>query len=266
MCELLGVSSDQPEQLDFEWAEFARHGSTDGGNPDGWGAGHYRGRDVAIFREPRPAAESHCTQSLGSCAPPSSIIISHVRRAVLGDLVLANCQPFARTMAGRVHLFAHNGYVADLPEENPAVPTWLSPVGDTDSERLFGILLTQLASAWPSATPPDLETRFEIVEDFARRMREKGALNFIYSDGELLFAHGHRRTVPGDAISTDPGLWFLERGGDCAEPLDTPIAGLQQLGTCTRQVLVATVPLNAQKWTPLGAGELICLRGGSRVA
>jgi glutamine amidotransferase len=265
MCELLGICSDQPMALDFEWDEFARHGSPGGGNPDGWGAGYYRGLDVATFREPRAAVDSDCAKFLGQCAPPSSLVISHVRRAVRGASVLANCQPFARPMASRMHLFAHNGYVAN-PMAPPGPPSWLAPIGDTDSELLFSLLLARLEPVWSQADPPSVKARLDVVRDFAALMREQGAVNFIYSDGELLFAHGHRRTLPGDAVSTDPGLYLLERGGGCPEPFDTPVVGLRTSGTCQSQALVATVPLNTQKWTPLGSGELICLREGTRVA
>ncbi len=266
MCELLGVSSDRPTRLEIEWAEFAGHGSPAGGSPDGWGVGYYRGLDVATFREPRPAAESACSDLLSKCAPLSPIAISHVRRAVRGAAVLANCQPFARPLAGRMHMFAHNGYVAELVETDAGIPPWLAPVGDTDSERLFGLLLAELAPVWSQPAPPTIDARLEVVHDFAGRMREKGAVNFLYSDGELLFAHGHRRTLPGDEISTDPGLYLLERGGDCEESLDVPVAGLRESGDCMSQVLVATVPLNEQSWTPLTHGQLVCLRGGIRVA
>ena len=266
MCELLGVSSDQPLQLDFEWDEFSRHGSLGGGNPDGWGVGYYRGRDVAIFREPRPAADSDCSEFLGTCAPASAIVVAHVRRAALGRPILANCQPFARTLAGRVHLFAHNGYVPEIVAADAGLPAWLDPVGDTDSELLFGQLLVRLAAVWSQPALPTIEARFEVVREFAAEKRQQGAMNFLYSDGELLFAHGHRRTVPGDAISTDPGLYVLERGADCREPVDDPVVGLRRSGTCTKQALVATVPLNEQSWTPLAPGQLVCLRAGVRVA
>ena len=266
MCELLAVCSAQATTLDLEWAEFSSHGSQDSGNPDGWGVGYYRGLDVALFREPQPGADSACANLLDRCAPPSPIAIAHVRRAVRGAAVLANCQPFARLLAGRVHLFAHNGNVADFHEMDAKIPAWLSCLGDTDSERLFALLLTSLAPVWSRPAEPTVEARLEVVSEFATRMRERGAVNFLYSDGELVFAHGHRRTLPGDEISTDPGLYLLERGVDCPEPLDAPLAGLRQSGRCTRQALVATVPLNDQGWTPLAPGQVVCLRNGARIA
>jgi len=266
MCELLAVSSDRPTRLDLEWDEFSEHGSSAHGNPDGWGVGYYRGHDVACYRQPLPAAESDCFDLLGRCAPQSCIAIAHVRRAVRGAAILANCQPFAKPLGGRMHLFAHNGYVADAGDLVSGIAPSLVPVGETDSEALFGALLSELVHVWSSPAQPTIAARFRIVRDFAARMRERGALNFVYGDGELVFAHGHRRTLPGDEISRDPGLYILERGAGCQEPIDHPVMGLRDSGECARQALVATVPLNDQAWRPLGPGELICLDKGRRVA
>ena len=266
MCELLGISSDEPTRLALEWDEFSAHGSPAAGNPDGWGVGYYQGADVATYREPLPAADSPCSDLLGLCAPPSTTAIAHVRRAVAGAAVLANCQPFAKPLFGHMHLFAHNGFVAGTDDMMAGLAPSLLPIGDTDSERLFALLLSKLEIVWSRGPRPTIRERCDVVSEFASQMREAGALNFLYCDGELLFAHGHRRTIPGDDISTDPGLYLLERGEDCREAMDVPLAGLRQAGRCSRQTLVATTPLNDQLWAPLGYGELICLRDGGRVA
>lgn len=260
MCELLGVSVEHPIRLRFGWESFALHGSHRAGNPDGWGVAYFADRDVLLLREPGPAVDSPMVEFLARHAPPSRQIISHVRRATVGALSLENTQPFLRYIAGRAHVFAHNGYVADV-EISTTSPN-LQPVGDTDSERLFILLLAELEELWYQQTP-SLAERFSVVESFARRLRERGALNFLYSDGQTLFAHAHRHTIPGEDISSDPGLYVLER--DAGDGDAVPCVGLACDGGKGRQAFIATAPLDDQHWTPLARGEIACFEQGLRV-
>jgi predicted glutamine amidotransferase len=262
MCELLAVCVEQPVRLSLGWEEFALHGSHRGGNPDGWGVAYFAHRDVLLLREPGPAAESPMVQFLARNAPPSRQIVSHVRRATVGARSLENTQPFVRYLAGRAHVFAHNGHVADteIPTDRP----FLHPLGETDSERLFALLLADLEKLWRHRVPP-LAERFSAVARFAGRLREHGALNFLYCDGQTLFAHGHRHTIPGEAISSDPGLYVLERNSVDGNGFDASCIGVACDGGKGPQAVVATTPLDDQPWTPLGEGEIACFEQGRRI-
>ena len=123
MCQLLGLSSSDPIRLSFSWESFVQQGSAAQGNPDGWGVAYFDGADVALLREPSPAAQSPMVRFLNSHAPRSNLIISHVRRATHGDRNLANTQPFQRVLGGRAHVFAHNGFVP--PDEQHDTSSWL---------------------------------------------------------------------------------------------------------------------------------------------
>ena len=262
MCELLGICVEQPVRLSLGWDEFALHGSRRAGNPDGWGVAYFAHRDVLLLREPGPAAESPMVKFLAAHAPPSRQIISHVRRATTGGRSLENTQPFVHRLAGRAHVFAHNGHVTDtaLCDDNP----FLRPLGETDSERLFALLLADMEGLWRRRTPT-LGDRLSVVEDFAARLRAHGALNFLYGDGQTLFAHGHRHTIPGEAISSDPGLYVLERDAGDGGGFDKSCVGIACDGGKGLQAVVATVPLDDQPWTPLGHGEIACFEQGRRV-
>jgi hypothetical protein len=61
-------------------------------------------------------------------APPSRQIISHVRNATTGSHSLENTQPFVRRLAGRAHVFAHNGHVPGT--KIPAGSSFLRPLDD----------------------------------------------------------------------------------------------------------------------------------------
>jgi glutamine amidotransferase len=217
--------------------------------------------DVSLVREPAPAADSEVVAFLESHALPSGLIISHVRRATCGAVSLPNTQTFVRRLWGAAHVFAHNGFVAiDEPQAR-----WAAPLGETDSERAFGLLLTRLAPLWQAEREPDLAARARVVGAFAAELRERGAANFRYSDGRTLFAHGHRRSAPGHAISDDPGLYLLQRSLAAGDDMARPCEGVRASGECTHQCVVATVPLDEQSWQPLRPGELVCIQAGRRV-
>lgn len=263
MCQLLGLSSSNPIRLTFSWESFATRGSAEGGNPDGWGVAYFAGADVTLVREPAPAAESPMVQFLDRQAPRSDLIISHVRRATFGARNLANTQPFQRVLGGRTHVFAHNGFVPPLgPSETSS---WLLPQGDTDSERLFCHLLAYLEPLWRSGNIPTLAKRVAVVQRFAGEIRQRGASNFLYSDGITLFAHAHRRTLPGDAVSDEPGLYVNIGQSAAGSDMTMPCRGLRKEGHCSYQALVASLPLNDHDWVALKAGEIACFEHGRRV-
>lgn len=263
MCQLLGLSSSDPIRLLFNWESFVKRGSQEGGNPDGWGVAYFEGTDVLLLREPAPAAESPMVQFLTNNAPRSDLVISHIRRATYGERNLANTQPFQRVLGGHAHVFAHNGFVPPLKLSNTS--SWLLPQGNTDSELLFCQLLGYLEPLWNRGGIPAFEKRFDIVKRFAQEILEQGASNFLYSDGVNLFAHGHRQTMPGDEVSDEPGLYVKLYQSKTGSDMAIPCQGLRAEGNCSKQALVATSPLNDQKWLPLKAGEIACFQHGQRI-
>ncbi|MFC1665430.1 class II glutamine amidotransferase [Pseudomonadota bacterium] len=262
MCQLLGVSVSETIRLRFTWEQFARRGSVDGGNPDGWGVAYFGKRDVLLLREPGPAVGSPLVRFLERDAPSSKYIVSHVRRATQGAITLENTQPFVRYMSGRAHVFAHNGHVSDIAPSSSNLCTL--PVGDTDSEQLFNLLLSRLEPLWRDTNLPSLKARLSMIEGVAKVARACGAANFIYCDGITLFVHAHRHTVPGQDISDEPGLYILERD---ASDNDTsgPCDGIACDGGKGPQAVVASMPLDGQDWTPLAEGEIACLEQGRRI-
>jgi len=263
MCQLLGLSSSHPVRMTFDWNSFVMRGSEAGGNPDGWGVAYFEGADAMVLREPIPAVKSQMVQFLDRHSPRSKLIISHVRRATMGGHKLANTQPFKRVLGGRTHVFAHNGFVP-LPRQS-VTSCWLSPLGDTDSEQLFCDLLGKLERVWRKGGIPSLEERYDVITRFAREILHLGASNFLYSDGINLFAHGHRLTLPGDAVSDEPGLYVYLQQSLKGSDMTISCRGVHAEGSCSHQALVATLPLNDQEWTPLEPGEIACFEQGRRI-
>jgi hypothetical protein len=122
---------------------------------------------------------------------------------------LGNTQPFLRELGGRVHVFAHNGNLPEIEQRMEGRWQRFQPIGQTDSEIAFCILLQSLSLLWTDRRLPSVEDRVSIICSVAAEFREIGLANFIYSDGDMLFAHGHRRIQHDGAIGP-PGLFLLK--------------------------------------------------------
>lgn len=262
MCELFCLSSRVPTIATFSLRRFAARGGLNGHTVDGWGLAFYDGRDVRLYREPEPAGDSTWLAFIEHRRIASTLLLSHIRRATAGRVSLENTQPFARELAGRIHCFAHNGRLPGIETLQCAAGGKFQPVGETDSESAFCILLDRLSALWDFDSTPSLDSRLAIVGRFAAALRELGPANFLYADSDAVFAHADRR-IQVDGAITPPGLWRLHR--DCAVDRDalaqsgvliTATPGPQQLA------LLASVPLSDEPWQPLARGEVIAVKAG----
>jgi predicted glutamine amidotransferase len=251
MCELLAMSARLPTTLSISLDELARHGGETGPHRDGWGVAYVQDRDALIVREAEPAHDSPTLRFLRARAPESTIVVAHVRRATQGARLLRNTQPFGRELGGRVHLFAHNGMLPGIEGQARFALGGTRPIGDTDSEHAFCALLERMRPLWERGVP-GLEDRLTGIAAFAADLRELGPANFIYSDGDVIFAHGHRRKGEAGAIEP-PGLHVLCRACTSADEAQ-------------EVALVASVPLSGETWRALAEGEVIALRDGRVIA
>jgi glutamine amidotransferase len=260
MCELLAMSARFPTTVHLSLGELARHGGETGPHRDGWGIGFVQDGDALVVREPEPASESRWVSFLRSHDVRSAIVLAHIRRATQGPRTMRNTQPFARELGGRVHLFVHNGMLPHVEADVRFPARRFRRVGDTDSEHAFCALLDRLAPLWEAGLP-NLDVRLATVVGFARELRTLGPANFIYTDGDAVFAHGHRRKSDTGEIRP-PGLHVLCRS--CAAEYEgLPLAGIAIPREARQEVaLVASVPLSGERWQPLEEGEVVVLREG----
>jgi glutamine amidotransferase len=241
---------------------FAEHGGLLHPNKSGWGIAYHQGRDALLIKEPSPASDSPFVDFIATQPLASSCIIAHVRYATAGAPSFANTHPFIRELGGQMHVFAHNGGLADIWSRLPLADGSPRPIGETDSEHAFCVLLRRLAHLWRGeATPPPLADRFAVVAEFAAELARLGTANFLYSDGDTLFAHAHRRCWDeGDGRFSEPrppGLSYARR-----QALVVPGLELAAPKAETEAVLVASVPLTAKGWQPMGEGTVVALGGG----
>lgn len=261
MCELFAMSARYPATVQMSLEEFSRHGGLSGPHKDGWGIVWYDARDVRLVKESLPAAGSACVRFIQGNPFVSPFVISHVRKATRGEVALRNCQPSVRELGGQWHAFAHNGDLPDIEHDARFRTESYRRVGETDSEQAFCALLERLRPLWLANEPPDLAARLRVIEPFAADLRSLGPANFIYCDGDALFAHADRR-YQNDGVIRPPGMWWLAR--HCPPGGELAAEGLRIEAHSGEQdvVLVASVALTAEAWIPLACGELLVARGG----
>lgn len=262
MCELFAMSARLPATVRMSMEEFSRHGGLSGPHKDGWGVAWYDERDLRLVKERFPAAGSACVRFLQDHPFASTLVLGHVRKATRGDVALRNCQPFVRELGGAWHAFAHNGDLAGIDDAPRLGAHRFRAVGETDSERAFCALLERMAALWIDGRTPALDARRQVVEDVAGELRGLGPANLLYCDGDALFVHADRRHQRDDTIRP-PGLWRLDRACTAGGRLECEGLGIVTHPQSQQVVLVASVPLTAEPWTPMARGEVIAMRLGA---
>ena len=187
MCELLGMECNVPTDIVFSFSGLAARGGRRGPHGDGWGLALYEERAVRLFLEPEAAANSKLAAFVRQNPIKTLLAVAHVRKRTRGAVGLANTHPFVRELFGRTWVFAHNGtvrHVRRLPLGR------FTPVGNTDSEYAFCILMDRIARAcrtYPK-TAAERERLWRVVARAGKELGADGTLNFLLGDGTHLFA------------------------------------------------------------------------------
>ncbi len=207
MCELFAMSSSRPTDVNHSLALLRPRGGESGPHADGWGVAFYEGRAARVFKEPVPAAESRCLAFIADYDFQSTMVIGHIRRANPERVgrASANTHPFEREWHGRSWVFAHNGILPGLRENVEFALDRFQPLGDTDSEHAFCLLMEAIATSHAEARErPSVDGIVETIRPLVKRLADLGEFNFVLGDGESLIVHAHtnlhalRRTCRAD--------------------------------------------------------------------
>ncbi|KAK3584157.1 hypothetical protein CHS0354_035237 [Potamilus streckersoni] len=189
MCELLAMNCRTPTDICFSFTGFCSRGGKTGHHKDGWGVAFYESGGLRMFLDNLPAAESKIAEMLKSYSIKSMNVLAHIRKANIGSVCLKNNQPFCRELWGKNWVFMHNG---DLYNFEPQSYECFRPVGDTDSERAFCVIMNRIRSHY---TPETVSVRglTMLLQEAADELSTYGVFNFIMSDGDLMFAHRYTK-------------------------------------------------------------------------
>lgn len=249
MCELLGVNVRPAARLGLDFRAF-RGRAAHANNHHGWGIAWYDadGRPV-VHKEAERADASALAARLADDPPTSSTFLVHVRAATVGRVALANSHPFVRGP----WTFAHNGTIHDADELETGV---VRPDGDTDSERAFLHLVHHLGDI-DAGRPGAIE---DGIAEVAARLSARGKCNFLLSDGTTLYGYydGHKTLHVLTRHAAD--LRTITVSDD-----DYEVRLAVEDAPDERAVVLASVPLSDEPWTPLAPGTLITCRDGAVV-
>lgn len=269
MCELLAMSSRTPSTLNYSLHEFAKHGGLEYSNKSGWGIAFFDGPDAFMVKEALPASNSPLAEYIADDIRESDCVIAHVRLASVGMPTLKNTHPFRRALGRRTHVFAHNGTLENIHSDYTAQPPDREPIGDTDSELAFCVLMDRMKPLWTSISGPTpaVKDRLDVFSSFCSEMRQRGSANFLYSDGDVLFIHSDKRKYEEDggfSAPRAPGLSILNcnTGG---QETDFSCKGLSLKLKHPHTILVASVPLDDSGWEPLPEGVALAICAGAEV-
>ncbi|MCX5748107.1 MAG: class II glutamine amidotransferase [Proteobacteria bacterium] len=235
--------------------------------PDGWGLGYYPAGEpsAAVLKEPAPPQHSMRSQlALSWEQVESNLFMLHIRHATWGALSDANTQPFSRTWGRRDWMMAHAGSLDRKPED---VPGPFEPVGSTDTEAIFCMLLNRFVErGWRSLADVDLD----VLLTWCNELNEIGELTLCLTDGRDLLVHADRRGVP---------MWL----GQLTPPYDKIAFGdadldvdLTKRGAKSRKGVIACTEAltprddgdaaRAVSWAQLAPGQLMVIREGAVIA
>ena len=244
MCQLLGMNCNTPTDVTFSFAGFAQRGGRTDHHADGWGIAFFEGSGARLFIDPSAAADSPVAELIRNYPIKSRNVISHIRKATVGAVMLENCHPFVRELWGRYWVFAHNG---DLKDYAPRLHSHFRPVGTTDSEQAFCWLMQELAKAHATVPPVDELTR--TLRELVPQVSAHGTFNFLLSNGEALWAHASTK------------LCYVVRQHPFASARlsdeDLAVNFAEHTTPDDRVAVVATTPLTLnEQWTAFTPGEL----------
>jgi glutamine amidotransferase len=260
MCRLFGFRSVIPSQVHRSLlaAENAL-GTQSNQHPDGWGVAYYVDGSPHVTRNPITAMGDQLFHRLSGVVS-SETVVAHVRKATRGENTVLNCHPF---QYGR-WVFAHNGDVPSFDEHRAALVERVAPdlrrfiLGETDSEVIFFILLTELRAQRPLVAPRSAVEVARAVRRMTSTVRavcdtaaERASLTVLMTNGEtLVAAHGGK-----DLFLSTYKTRCADRhqckslAHECEAP---PLAG--HVNHC----IVSSEPLQGENvWLPLEQGDIV---------
>ncbi|MBD2139220.1 class II glutamine amidotransferase [Anabaena sp. FACHB-1237] len=256
MCQLLGMNCNVPTDICFSFEGFSARGGKTDDHCDGWGIAFFEDKGCRIFLDSQPSIKSPIAEFVKQYPIHSTHVIAHIRKATQGKVALENCHPFIRELWGRYWVFAHNGNLPYFQEKNI---NWenrgiFQPVGNTDSEKAFCLILNTFRNHFPDQQPP-LKELYLVLDQITQEIAKFGVFNYLLSNGEHFFSH----------CSTKLCYIIRQAPFAAAHLIDEEITvDFNEVTTASDRVaIIATAPLtDNEHWTVIQPGELLVFAQG----
>ena len=269
MCRLFGFRSVIPSQVHRSLlaAENAL-GVQSSEHPDGWGVAFFIDGAPQITRSPLTAVGDALFHRLSGVVS-SQTVLAHVRKATRGPKTVFNCHPFQH---GR-WVFAHNGDIGTFDICRERLVLEVAPrlrrfiLGETDSEVVFFIFLTQLSLIRPLGEGHDVEEALAALRTTVRTVRsiadtgdKPATLTLMATDGELLIATQGGRELNLSTYKTR----CADR--DTCPSLSASCEAPAPEGSPVNHFVLSSEPLQGESvWNPLSPGEMVGVDGTMRI-
>lgn len=255
MCELLGMSANTPTDLIFSFSALMQRGGKSADHKDGWGVCFYEGKGVRQFHDASPGCESKVAEFLRTHPIRSHTSIAHIRKANRGKVTQVNTHPFIRELWGEYWVFAHNGQIKNI--KTWKLESFFTPVGTTDSERLFCYILGKVKKKFPSR-PKNNKDLFVYLKYLLNECHKSGIMNLLFSDGKFLFAYCSTKLH-----------WITRKAPfGTAELSDMKVTVDFKKVTTPKDIVtvIATHPLTKnEKWNQMEKGEFSIFNNGKQI-
>jgi len=244
------MNCNVPTDIWFSFEGFRTRGGQTGDHVDGWGIAFFEGQGYRLFTDTAASIQSDIAHFVRKHRIRSTNVIAHIRKATHGEVCLENNHPFVRELWGRYWLFAHNG---DLKDFEPKLNGRFTPVGTTDSEKAFCMIMERFSAL--STQQADIETLYATLASLSQSISQSGTFNFILSNGEYLFAN----------CTTDLHYVIRQAPFSTAHLIDKDI--MIDFNEVTapedRVAVIATSPLtDNETWEVMKKDELLCFHNG----
>lgn len=276
MCRLFGFRSVIPSQVHHSLVAADNallHQSEQ--HPDGWGVAYYVNHVPHVIKSAETAIADSLFQRVSGVVS-SETVVAHLRRATTGPLSMINCHPF---QYGR-WVFAHNGQVPDFAAYREALLAEVAPVlrrfvlGDTDSEVLFYLLLSNMARRFgldekgpalddvAAAIAETVDTVHAVtdMDCYTSTTKEELYLSFLLTNGEVLVAHHGGKELFYSTHKTR-----CPERGEC--PSFSKICEAPVTSGRVNHMLVSSEPLSGMNvWNEMAPGEIVGVDWGMRLS
>lgn len=262
MCRLFGFRSVIPSQVHRSLlaADNALHKQSER-HPDGWGVAYYVDGAPHVTKSAAGAMDDALFRRVSGIVS-SETVVAHIRKATQGSMTVLNSHPF---QYGR-WVMAHNGDVPRFPEVREKLEGAIAPrlrrfiLGDTDSERIFFLFLTELSKYGELAGQLGIDEVMRSVRDTVKLVRAladvegdaaRSLLTMLVTNGQVMAAHHGGKE-----------LYYSTWKRRCADrdvcPSLSAVCEAPSVTGSVNHMLIASEPLQGENvWEPLAEGDVI---------